>query len=303
MEIRTIHGDKLKALLDNNKLPYSDKENIEIAIDKYQSWRNNLEKLQGDTISIVSQAVKLLNDYKNFIEINLIFCSKEDFLYRQKGQLKLDNTIIEEFLPLVISKIFASNFKNTDIIIGPSKCITGIRFDTSIAKKADDSGMILKYKDQDFAISRPLFIQSSHSSSFVNSIIRETNISYLACECKTNLDKTMFQEATATAFDLKLVIPSAKYILLCEWLDMIPINSKTTAIDEIIILRKARRINETIRHDFSSASGRKLKINEYCNYISSNPFVVDTFMRLIKHIEQLLNEVQNESEILSKGYF
>lgn len=52
---------------------------------------------------------------------------------------------------------------------------------------------------------------------------RETNIAYLACECKTNLDKTMFQEASATALDLKSTVPSAKYLLLCEWLDMTPI--------------------------------------------------------------------------------
>jgi hypothetical protein len=38
--------------------------------------------------------LKLLIDYKNYIDIKLIFDSPNDFLYRQKGQLKLDNTIL-----------------------------------------------------------------------------------------------------------------------------------------------------------------------------------------------------------------
>ncbi|WP_293152061.1 hypothetical protein [Okeania sp. SIO2C9] len=39
------------------------------------------------------------NKYKRFIELDLIFDSSENFFYRQKWQLKLDNTILEEFLP------------------------------------------------------------------------------------------------------------------------------------------------------------------------------------------------------------
>lgn len=48
----------------------------------------------------------------------------------------------------------------------------------------------------------------------------ETHIAYVAAECKTNLDKTMFQEAAATALDVKSAVPGANYYLLCEWLDI-----------------------------------------------------------------------------------
>ena len=41
--------------------------------------------------------VGLLNEYKQYIDLNVIFDSDNNFLYRQKGQLKLDNTVIEEF--------------------------------------------------------------------------------------------------------------------------------------------------------------------------------------------------------------
>jgi len=303
MNIPTTHGDKLRALLTNNKLPTSDKQRVCDAIEKYNIWRNSLLQLEGEGYNtIVSKSVDLLNVYKNYIEIDLIFESKEDFLYRQKGQLKLDNTILEEYLPLLVNSIFNTKIVEKNIILGPTSCISGIRFDSSLSVETIGGGVVLKQKDQDFAISRPLFLKSSHYSSFEKSVIRETNIAYLACECKTNLDKTMFQEASATALDLKSTVPTAKYILLCEWLDMTPISSSTTAIDEIIILRKAKRIGAGERQNYSSAVERSTKLKEYKEFIYSHPFVSDTFMRLIEHINSLINDIE-ENEILNRGYF
>jgi len=302
MNIPSSHGDKLKALLTNNKLPETDKKRVHEAIEKYNIWRNSLIQLQGNLNTIISKSIDLLNTYKNYIEIDLIFESNEDFLYRQKGQLKLDNTVIEEFLPLMVSNIFKDRIEERNIILGPTSCISGIRFDSSLSIESNGGGIILKQKDQDFAISRPLFLKSSHYSTFEKSIVRETNIAYLACECKTNLDKTMFQEASATALDLKSTVPTAKYILLCEWLDMTPINSSTTAIDEIIILRKAKRIGSGERQNYSSAIERAAKLQSYKDFIYSHPFAYDTFSRLVQHINDLINDVE-ENEILNRGYF
>jgi hypothetical protein len=44
-------------------------------------------------------------------------------------------------------------------------------------------------------------------------------------ECKTNLDKTMFQGACATAHDVKSSVSGARYYLLAEWLDMTPVST------------------------------------------------------------------------------
>lgn len=302
MNIPTVHGDKLKALLTNNKLPISDRIKVQEAIKKYSIWRNSLLQLKGSSNIIVNESVKLLNDYKNYIEIDLIFESKEDFLYRQKGQLKLDNTVLEEFLPLMVNSIFRTEIEKKNIILGPASCISGIRFDSSLTVETTGGGIVLKQKAQDFAISKPLFLKSSHYDSFDKSIIQETNIAYLACECKTNLDKTMFQEASATALDLKATVPTAKYILLCEWLDMTPISSSTTAIDEIIILRKAKRIGSGERQNYSSVIERTAKLEKYKEFIYSHPFAPDTFMRLIEHISDLINDTE-EKEVLDRGYF
>ncbi len=96
---------------------------------------------------------------------------------------------------------------------------------------------------------------------------RETHIAYVAAECKTNLDKTMFQEAAATALDVKIVVPAAKYYLLCEWLDMTPINTSTTAIDEILILRKAKRLPSNVRRAFNTVKGRRQNRESFVEYL------------------------------------
>jgi hypothetical protein len=302
MTIPATHGDKLQALLRNNKLPDTDKPKLHEAIEKYTLWRNTLLGLSGNQDEIISQAVKLLNEYKNFIEIDFIFSSNDDFLYRQKGQLKLDNTILEEFLPLLVNSVFRKSIEKRNILLGPTACISGIRFDSSLAFETQGGGIVLKQKDQDFAISRRLFLKASHYESFEKSIIKETNIAYLACECKTNLDKTMFQEASATALDLKSSVPTAKYLLLCEWLDMTPINSSTTAIDEIIILRKSKRIGASERQNYSSSNERSLKLGAYRDFLNAHPYAVDTFVRFIRHINELLEDTE-ENEILNRGYF
>jgi len=302
MIIPAPHGDKLQALLRNNKLPKSDLSRVQETFDKYNNWRKTLLELRGEQTQVITKSVELLNSYKNFIDIDLIFSSQNDFLYRQKGQLKLDNTVIEEFLPLLVNSLFSQKINGKTITLGPTACISGIRFDSSLALEIPGGGLVLKQKDQDFAISRPLYLKASHFESFENSIVKESNIAYLACECKTNLDKTMFQEASATALDLKSSVPTAKYLLLCDWLDMTPINSSTTAIDEIIILRKAKRISSNERQNFSSTEERVKKLKSYKEFIYSHPYMVDTFNRFISHINELLDDIE-ENEILNRGYF
>lgn len=300
--LTTPHKDKLVALANNKKLPLEDKNNVEQAIIEYKNWRKQLESVTGSFEKTVTSMVKLLNEYKFYIDVNLIFSSKHNFLYRQKGQLKLDNTIIEEFLPLLVSTALADLLQNYELSFGPTTCFSGIRFESSIITNQIGGGMEIKSKAQDFAITRKLFIQASHQANFEKSLTKETNIAYVATECKTNLDKTMFQEAAATALDVKRVVFGAKYYLLCEWLDMTPIDTNTTAIDEILILRKAKRLPSNIRKDFNTVSGRKKHKDFFINYLQTHPFSVDSFIRFLTHIKAIIDKT-SEDDILTRGYF
>lgn len=220
----TPHLDKLSALLQNDKVPTSDRPAIERVIEHYKRWIAALESVKGNGEERLHKMVRLLNDYRTTMDIELIFDSEEDFLYRQKGQLKLDNSVIEEFLPRLINPELIPELKPLDVVVGPVTSFLSVYFASSLNALGPGGVLSIRAKDQDFAISKRLYIQSSYTKDFKagGSEMHETNLAYIAAECKTNLDKTMFQEACATARDTKLAVPGARYFLLCEWLDMTP---------------------------------------------------------------------------------
>ncbi|RKU35861.1 Bpu10I family restriction endonuclease [Candidatus Poribacteria bacterium] len=298
----TPHGDKLNALLENEKLPETDRPRILEAGILYKKWLENLKSVSGRHRKIVVDMVDILNEYKQYVELNVIFDSEEDFLYRQKGQLKLDNTIIEEFLPILLTSTLSDLLQDHDLDFGPMTCFSGIRFESSIKEDSVGGGMRLRNKDHDFAISRRLFVRSSYYEDFHNNLTEKTNIAYVAAECKTNLDKTMFQEAAATALDVKFAVPGAKYYLLCEWLDMSPISTNTTAIDEILILRKAKRLSSEVRRAFSSVGGRKENRGKFVQHLEHNPFSAEMFLRFSDHVRKIVEE-SPENDIITRGYF
>jgi hypothetical protein len=195
----TPHGDKLRALVHNRKLPVEDQIRIAQAIERYETWLQELKTVHGVYQDILSRLVSLLNDYKMYVEVDLIFDSNNDFLYRQKGQLKLDNTIIEEFLPILVTTALRDRLQKYELSFGPTTCFSSIRFESNIKKHMPGGGIQLREKDHDFVVGRRLFIRTSHQPDFKESATIETHLAYVAAECKTNLDKTMFQEAAATA--------------------------------------------------------------------------------------------------------
>lgn len=309
VEESRVHYDKLvAACYENDKLPTNDRLRLEEAIEVYKKWYKQLINVQGNTVEeIVEKMVRLLNEYKLYIDLNLIFDSPEDFLYRQKGQLKLDNTIIEEFLPILVDKCIRKEYSDINFDIGSqTHTFSSVYFNSSLNKPEIGGGMEVKEKDQDFCISRKIYMKSSYSPNFGddNSIVKATNIGYVVAECKTNLDKTMFQEASATAHDLKIAVSGSKYFLLCDWLDMTPISTGITDIEEILILRKARRIGSHKRKHYSKVEGRIKYREEYKGYLENNPYDYKIILRFVEHIFALIKEEELiESDILNIGYF
>ena len=163
--------------------------------------------------------------------------------------------------------------------------------------------MTIRSKDQDFAISRKLYVRTSHDEDFQDSVTSETNIAYVATEIKTNLDKTMFQEAAATALDVKSVAPGTRYYLLCEWLDMTPTNTANTAIDEVLILRRAKRLSASVRSAFGTEAGRyRNRDDAYLQYLREHPLDPEPFSRYVGHIRNLVSDA-TEEDVLTRGFF
>ena len=165
---------------------------------------------------------------------------------------------------------------------------------------------MIKTKNHDFSMSRRIYLRTSFDENFAPSRTRslETSLGYVLAELKTNLDKTMFQEASASAHEAKLAVPGAKYYLLCDYLDMQPISTAITDIDEILILRKAKRIHASARQAFNSSAGRRARRDWYVGFLQEHPYATDVFRRFLSHVTLLMSDGGLEEEsILKTGYF
>lgn len=303
MEYPTPHGDKLHALLNNKKLPKGDLPRVRTAIQRYEAWIAETQSISSNARNLLQQMVSQLDSYKTSIDLDLIFDSRHDFLYRQSGQLKIGSTIIEEFLPRLIGRIFSDRLAESGMDLGPKNALSRLSFGSGLVNEMLGSGLALQTKDYDFALSRPLFIKASHYEDFSKARSSKTNLAYLAAEIKTNLDKTMFQEASATAHDLKLTLPNSRYFLLCEWLDMIPLRTAGTAIEEVIVLRKAKRISAEVRRHFSTVASRRANREIYERHLRNHPLNADAFQRLISHVGRLFEDGASERTALERGWF
>lgn len=309
MNYPTAHKDKLVAAISNNdKVPDNELGRLKNTLSIYEQWISKIEEITADTSTNPDDKIKLLidelNKYKNHVEVDLIFDSDDDFLYRQKGQMKLDNSIIEEFLPRLVHTSIIGDFDTEQIIVGPTKSLSNLQFKSDITGIYKGGGLGGKEKDQDFAVSRKLFVKASHREDYSDAVELKTHISFIAAECKTNLDKTMFQEASATAADLKRLVLGSKYFLVCEWLDMKPIDTTITDIDSVLVLRKAKRMGSDTRKHFNTASGRKEHRETYLAKIKDNPIDVGVIMKMVESLREMVaSQAIDEKEVLQRGYF
>ena len=308
MRMPTPHLEKLQAVLENEKLPKEDAAVIEAAIQRYRKWIESLQAVTGENSSqIVDEMVGLLNEYRLYLDVDVIFDREADFLYRQKGQIKLDNSVLEEFLPHLIYQCVIERGSTENVIVGPTTTFSSVYFASSLHPAVPGGGLTVRSKDQDFAVARSLFIHASHDRHFTSradTISKALFIGYVLAECKTNLDKTMFQEAVATAHDTKSAVTGSKFYLLCEWLDMTPQSTAATDIDEVIILRKQKRMSSNIRTAYGSFEGRKKGREAYRKFLTDNPFRAEMFLRFVNHVDTALNlKEETETNVLHHGYF
>lgn len=300
----TAHGDKLRALLNNPSLPAVDRPRVEAAMGSYREWVSALDRVEGAPEEIIENLTFLLNEYKRKIELELIFDSPENFLYRQKGQIKLDNSILEEFLPRLFDDRLVPGLRRIEsLACGPHSSFAGISFDAPFLPLGA-GGVQVKLKDQDFAICRPFVLTVADPQNPKDTFTARLAVSYFAMEIKTNLDKTMFQEASQTAGELKRAVPGAKVLLLCEFLDMTPISTRLTPIDEVIVMRKAKRLASNIRANFSTSAGRVASRAAYAKFLADHPTDEACVRRIVEHIKECFPELEpGENVVLTRGYF
>ena len=85
---KTPHQEKLLAAIENPKCQ-ADVLLLKEALQAYRVWVTNLNSLQTKGKERVFEMVKLLNDYKDFLEVDLIATKGTDFIKRQKRAIKI----------------------------------------------------------------------------------------------------------------------------------------------------------------------------------------------------------------------
>jgi hypothetical protein len=241
---KTPHREKLLAAIANPKC----KKDISIlreAEKAYNAWINKISSLTSTGKQKVLEMTDTLNEYKDYLEVELIARQGSPFIKRQKGQLKLDNSVIEEFLIHLIDPSILSGLPSFELEIGSQTAFMSLSFRPSGISKLDDKpDVVLKLKDQDFTIGKTIYYKFSADSRFDKSKTEEGSLflAVLAVECKVNYDKTMFQECAGTASRLKQGCPISKYYTLVEYLDMNPEDCRLTDIDNVFLLRHAKRL-------------------------------------------------------------
>lgn len=240
----TPHKEKLLAAIENPK-SNGDVALLKEAVAAYDIWITKTKALTSTGQTRINEMTALLNGYKDFLEVDLIATKGSDFLKRQKGQLKLDNSVLEEFLIHLVNPAILNNLPNFDLETGPQTAFMSLAFRPSaISNLNEKPEVILKVKDQDFTIGKAIHYKFSSDANFSNqkTVDGKFYLAVLAAECKINYDKTMFQECAGTAARLKQGCPIAKYYALVEYLDMQPEDTRLTEIDNVFLLRKAKRL-------------------------------------------------------------
>lgn len=291
----TPHRDKLIAAI-NNKKAKDDKGLLEAAFNAYETWTTQLSKLKSKGDDRVREMTKLLNVYKDYLEVDLIAKDGSPFIKRQKGQLKLDNSVVEEFLIHLVHDDVLENLPK-GIETGSQTAFMSLSFrPSSIENLNQQPEIVLKQKDQDFTIGKSIYYQLSPDSKFDKKVTTDGRLflAVLAAEVKVNYDKTMFQECAGTASRLKQGCPLSKYYALIEYLDMKPEDVRLTDIDNVFLLRKAKRLPYEKRSIFEEVRDQH----------KDNPICPDVMIKFVKEIQDFVNATWYDADAaLKRGSF
>jgi hypothetical protein len=244
-----IHGNNLTQKENNRTGKYSTKEAKKLLAEirpVYNKWREDNEAIVGPAAKpakidtdIISRRVQLLNDYKDFIE-------QRRFVEAFDSRSNLQSSALEEFMYYLFHDLVKS--LSREALIGKSHSFKDIFFrPPSYAAMLQSPHSFIEKKDHDFAIGvrveAGLRTQGGDETE-----PEEWDLPAVAIECKTYLDKTMLQDCSTAAEQLKVRNPNALYIVVAEWLKLTEsVNLKKLKVDQIYILRKQKNTDREYR--------------------------------------------------------
>ncbi len=164
----TPHGEKLDAAARNPKCGDDDRALLVEARHVYGEWIENMRRLATTGGERVQQMTKALNNYKDTLEVELIARRGSAFMKRQRGQLKLDNSILEEFLiHLVHPNVIRGLPEDLELTVGPTRAFMSLSFTpVDLSGLGGPPRVTIKTKDQDFVIGKNIHYRFSPEADF-----------------------------------------------------------------------------------------------------------------------------------------
>jgi hypothetical protein len=245
-----VHGNNLQQK-EAHKTKYLDSDSrrylIEIRVE-YDKWRAANEVLKGpisefsvNDSQIILERVRLLNEYKDFID-------RQHYAEKFDSRSNLHSSVLEEFLYFLFRDMVFGISQSA--LLGKSHSFKDIFFRApSYRDMVKKPHALVEIKDHDFAIGASIkAIIQSEGSNIIET--HDWDIPAVAIECKTYLDKTMLQDVSTAADQLKQKNPNAMYIVVAEWLKLTEsVNLKKYKIDQIYVLRKQKNTDREFRYD------------------------------------------------------
>lgn len=215
---------------------------------RYDEWKAANGALAGPASAVnesdsanIKERVRLLNEYKDFLD-------QRHYAEKFDSRSNLHSSVLEEFMYYLFRDLVLGISESA--LIGKSHSFKDVFFRaSSYSEMIRSPHALVEIKDHDFAIGASIkaSMQCQGSTSTEE---YEWDIPAIAIECKTYLDKTMLQDVSTAAEQLKQKNPNAMYIVVAEWLKLTEsVNLKKYKIDQIYVLRKQKNTDREFRYD------------------------------------------------------
>lgn len=269
-----IHGSNLYQK-EKHQSKYIDETSrqylAEIRI-RYEAWKAANLAIIGpgaqsaeNDLNILNQRVRLLNDYKNYLD-------GQHFAEHFDSRSNLHSSVLEEFMYYLFKDMVTG--LSTYALLGKSHTFKDIFFRAnSFQDMLYHPRIVIEKKDHDFAIG--VKVAAEFCCAGQKEGLKDSwDLPAVAIECKTYLDKTMLQDASTAADQLKHRNPNALYIVVAEWLKLTEaINLRKFKIDQIYVLRKQKNTDREYR---------------YCETYNKNPLYEDPIVHLFNSVRTFL---------------
>lgn len=245
-----VHGDNLEQK-EKHKTKYRDDVSVAYLAEiraKYNAWKTDNETLVGPLskreegdLDIIKKRVKLLNDYKDFLD-------QQHYAEKFDSRSNLHSSVLEEFMFYLFRDLVKG--VSSSALIGKSHSFKDLFFrPQSYMQMVSQPHALIEIKDHDFAIGTSVKADLKCNGSEIVET-HQWDIPAVAVECKTYLDKTMLQDVSTAAEQLKQKNPNAMYIVVAEWLKLTEnVNLKKYKIDQVYVLRKQKNTDREFRYE------------------------------------------------------